>query len=141
MKRNWKVTVTAALALMMLFSMAGCTAAPAEGLWKDAMYTEDAALGEGAKTMAVEIAAGDQSITLTIKTDKETVGDALMEHELISGDVGEFGLYVKNVNGILADYDVDGYYWAFYINGEYAMTGVDMTPIHEGENYRLERAK
>ena len=55
--------------------------------------------------------------------------------ELIAGDESEYGLYVKMVNGITADYDADGVYWAFYINGEYAATGVDSTPITEGESY------
>ena len=48
---------------------------------------------------------------------------------------------MKTVNGITADYDADGVYWAFYINGEYAQTGVDTTPIVEGEEYsfRIEK--
>ena len=39
------------------------------------------------------------------------------------------------VNGITADYDTDGKYWAFYINGEYATTGVDATEIDEEAVY------
>jgi len=54
---------------------------------------------------------------------------------LIAGDTAEYGLYVKTVDGITVDYDTNGKYWAFYINGEYAMTGVDTTPITEGEEY------
>ena len=52
-----------------------------------------------------------------------------------------YGLYIKSVNGIVADYDVDATYWAFYINGEYAMTGVEMTPIAEGDSYLLKVEK
>ena len=70
-----------------------------------------------------------------IHTDKETVGEALLELGLIGGDEGEYGLYVKTVNGITVDYDKDGKYWAFYINGEYASSGVDSTKITEGESY------
>ena len=29
-------------------------------------------------------------------------------------------------------------YWSFLINGESAMTGVDMAPITEGEHYAFE---
>ena len=54
---------------------------------------------------------------------------------MIDGDESEYGLYVKTVNGITADYDTDGVYWAFYINDEYAPTGVDSTTITEGERY------
>ena len=41
-------------------------------------------------------------------------------------------LQVKKAN---TDYDKDGAYWAFYINDEYALTGVDSTKIAEGEHY------
>jgi len=42
---------------------------------------------------------------------------------------------------MLADYDVDQTYWAFYINGEYAVSGVDTTDIDENAVYKLERTK
>ncbi len=64
-----------------------------------------------------------------IKTDKTIVGEALQELELIGGEEGPYGLYVKTVNGIELDYDTHGKYWAFYINGEMAMSGVDKTEI------------
>lgn len=76
-----------------------------------------------------------------IHTDKETVGDALLELEMIAGEDGDFGLYVKAVNGIAADYDVDNTYWAFYVNGEYAMSGVDTTTIEEGTAYMFKVEK
>ena len=46
---------------------------------------------------------------------------------------------LKTVNGISADYGADGYYWALYIGGEYAATGVDTTPISDGGEYALVR--
>lgn len=72
---------------------------------------------------------------ILVHTDKETVGEALLEFGLIEGEESEYGLYVKTVNGITADYDKDGVYWAFYINGEYAQSGVDTTPVTEGDAY------
>ena len=44
---------------------------------------------------------------------------------------------MKTVNGITADYDVDQTYWAFYIDGEYAQTSVDMTAVNDGSVYKL----
>ena len=79
--------------------------------------------------------------TFQISTDKNIVGDALLAEGLIAGEEGAYGLYVKTVNGITADYDVDKTYWAFYINGEYAMTGADSTDIAEGSVYRFEYTK
>ena len=70
-----------------------------------------------------------------ITTGKETVGEALLDEKLIEGDVGEYGLYVKKVNGIEAVYENDGTYWAFYINGEYATSGVDSTKAESGVTY------
>ena len=85
----------------------------------------------------MEVVAGESSVTFTIHTDKETVGAALIEHNLIEGDAGAYGLYIKKVNGILADYDVDQSWWGFYKNGEMMMTGVDMTAFEDGDHYEL----
>ena len=99
-------------------------------------------LGEGQTMFLFTVVDKDGNETnFEIHTDKETVGDALLELELIDGEVGEFGLYVKNVNGITADYDVDQTYWAFYVNGEYAMSGVDATTIEEGMTYAFKVEK
>lgn len=93
-------------------------------------------LGEGEKQFIFTVTDADGKETqYEIHTDKTTVGEALMELDLIAGDEGEFGMYVKTVNGITVDYDTDGKYWAFYIDGEYAMTGVDVTDITEGATY------
>ena len=109
--------------------------------WDGATYKESATVGEGSKTFTVEICAYDKSITLTVKTDASTVGDALSALNLIEGEAGAYGLYVKKVNGVLADYDVDATYWAFYINGEYASSGVDTTNLVNGTTYKMSRAK
>ena len=53
----------------------------------------------------------------------------------VAGDDTEYGLYVKTVNGVTVDYDTDGKYWAFYVDGEYAATGVDSTDITAGATY------
>ena len=91
-------------------------------------------------TLTVTDQEGNETRFL-IHTDKETVGAALLAFDVIAGDEGEFGLYVKTVNGITADYDKDGTYWAFYDNGEYAQTGVDSTAVTEGGNYAFKIEK
>ena len=137
-----KRTVSIALLIICLFSFVACKeSVDATGLWENATYLQDTEFGEGAKTVKVEVKVEEQMITFTINTDKKTVGEALVENGLIAGDEGAYGLYVKKVNGIVADYDVNQSYWAFYINGEMAMTGVDMTDIDETAIYRLEYAK
>ncbi len=79
--------------------------------------------------------------TEVIETKKWTVGAALLDKGIISGEDGQYGLYIKSVNGIAADYDVDQTYWAFYIGDEYAMTGVDKTEITDGATYTLKIEK
>ena len=134
-------TLAVFAAVMVVISLAACNTVEKTGVWEDAVYLKDMEFGKGEKTLSVEVKAEDKSVLFTIHTDKKTVGEALLEHELIDGDEGPYGLYVKVVNGITADFDEDQTYWAFYIDGELAMTGVDMTDIDESAAYRLERTK
>lgn len=146
MKRNIRNAAALILALILAFSLAACgrgtsKTAPAEGLWKDAMYLIDTELGTGAKTLKVEVKAEEKAVLFTVHTDKDTVGEALLDNGLVAGEEGPYGLYVKVVNGITADYDVDQSYWAFNIDGETAMTGVDGAKIAEGTLYQLAYTK
>ena len=100
------------------------------------LLEDGAELGEGETEFLFTITDLDGKETcVTIHTDKATVGEALQELGLIVGEEGPYGLYVKTVNGETADYEKDGAYWAFYINGEYAMTGVDYTAPEAGTTY------
>ena len=104
-----------------------------------AVVEDGSVLGEGSKVFAFTVVDKDGNETsMEIHTDQEMVGAALMELNVIAGEDGPYGLYVKEVNGITAVYEVDETYWAFYVNGEYGMTGVDQTPIEEGKVYKLE---
>ena len=75
--------------------------------------------------------------TFEIETAQTTVGAALLENGLIDGTPSQYGLKVEVVNGLRADYDTDRAYWAFYVDGEYATTGVDSTIIERGKTYAL----
>lgn len=93
-------------------------------------------LGEGETSFIFTVTDADGKETkFLIHTDKKTVGDALIELNLIEGEEGPYGLYVKTVNGATYDYDKDGKYWAFYVNGEYASSGVELTDISEDVTY------
>lgn len=95
-------------------------------------------LGEGDTSFYLTVKDSDNTVTrFQISTNAATVGEALLQLELISGNETEYGLYVTTVNGIAADWDTEKAYWAFYINGEYAMTGVDSTEIVAGTTYEL----
>lgn len=99
-------------------------------------------LGEGKTEFGFTVVDKDGNATeFEIHTDKATVGEALLELNLIAGDAGEYGLYVKQVNGITADYDVDQTYWAFYVNDAYATAGVDATAVEAGAKYAFKVEK
>ena len=135
------------LCCIMLSCLASCnlsvgskkTTATDEGLWANATYKENTTFGTGAKTITVTVEAGGKSVVFTIKTDKATLGDAMMEHQLLAGDQEQYGLYVKVVNGIEADYDKDQSWWGLYSQGEMLMTGVDTTDISNGDIYEIVR--
>ena len=141
MKKTVQSTISIILAIVFLFSFTACASVKRTGVWENATHLKDMTFGSGEKTAVVQVEAEGQLVTFTVKTDESTVGAALLAHGLIAGDQSEYGLYVKVVNGMTADYDVDRSYWAFYIDGEYAQTGVDSTEITEGAVYKLAHTK
>ena len=98
--------------------------------------TSSSVIGEGNTQFEFTVTFVDgTSRQYTVKTNETTVGDALSKVGLIAGEESTYGLYVKTVDGVTLDYNTDGKYWAFYINGAYANSGVDTTEIKSGEVY------
>ena len=122
---------------LMLTACQNNTETEVGGIWENALYTENTEIGEGDKKIEVEVEAEEKKVTVTVNTNAETLADALLENSLIEGEESEYGIYIKVVNGIRADYDKDKRYWAMYKNGEYLMTGADTTPIAHGEHYEF----
>ena len=115
---------------------------PSSGDEGDPTQSKATVLGEGNVTFGFTVTDSDGKETVyEIHTDKKTVGEALLELELIAGDEGAYGLYVKTVDGVTLDYEKDGMYWAFYENGVYASAGVDSTEITEGASYAFKAEK
>lgn len=97
--------------------------------------------GEEKSFVFTVIYADGDGTSFDITTDAETVGEALIAEGLIAGTESEYGLMVDTVTAIKYDYNTDGIYWAFYINNEYAMTGVDSTKITDGATYSFVATK
>ena len=131
------------LLIILVFSvlLVSCEEKSDSSLWDNAIHTENMSFGEGEKTIKVLVKADEKSVVFTISTDAQYLGDAMQEHNLVEGEEGEFGLFIKAVNGIRADYDIDGYYWSLEKDGEYLMTGADETEIADGEQYEFIRTK
>ena len=103
-----------------------------------AVFADGDVLGEGAVALTVKVVDADAvESTFTVKTDADNLADALLDANLVDGDDGAYGLYIKFVNGVRADYDLDKAYWALYSNGEMLMTGASETPVADGEQYEL----
>lgn len=136
------IVLIAAMALMT-----GCNDNPATDAVSSAVTdtvskTEVTNVGEGDTQFKFTVVDKDGKETeFLVSTDKTTVGAALLDAKLIAGEDSQYGLYVKTVNGITLDFDTDGLYWAFYVNGEYAMSGVDTTEIKSGETYTFKADK
>ena len=124
------------LALLMICALTACADVEKTGDWETATYVRDKEFGNGAKTVTVKVVADGQELTFTLHTDKENLEDALVEHNLIDGDAGAYGMYIKMVNGIIADYDTDKTYWAITKAGEMT-AGAKATLISDGECYEI----
>lgn len=112
------------LAAAMLMSFAACNAS-----------SEPEATGPEVTFQFVAVDLEGKETSFDITTNCTIVGEALQQEGLIEGEEGEYGLYVKTVNGITLDWDKDQKYWAFYTGEEYAVTGVDKTQITPGAVY------
>lgn len=106
-----------------------------------AYFTNRPDTQEGSKTITVCVVDNEgTSKEYTHKTDAEYLRQALEEIDglTIEGEESAYGLYVKTVNGVTADYDVDGAYWSFYVNDEYCTEGVDTQPVLDGDSFTIQ---
>ena len=94
-------------------------------------------------TITLEVIYPDgSSKEFVIATDPENnLRQALEGEGIIAGEEGPYGLYVKVVDGVTADYDVDQSWWSLSKDGEMLMTGVDTTPIADGDHFELTYSK
>lgn len=92
---------------------------------------------QGAKALQVTVVYADEtSDEFAFSTDAEFLREALEEQKLIAGDESEYGLFVKTVNGVTVD-EAQQQWWCFTKGGEEVMTGVDATPIADGDHFEI----
>ena len=130
------------LALLLVLAVTGCGGVGNDLPLEEKVVEDGATIGEGAITFAAQVEDLDGNVvSFTVKTDKTIVGEALQELGVLQGEEGPYGLYIKTVNGVTLDYDKDGAYWAFYVDGAYAVAGVDETEIVETSRYLIKAEK
>lgn len=102
---------------------------------------------QGSKAYTVEVSDDTGEVkSYSGRTDAQYLSD-LMDELAAEGDFsyegtgGDYGLFITSVNGLTADYEKDGAYWAIYVNGEYGNYGADAQPVSDGDTYRLSYEK
>ena len=97
-----------------------------------------------------EAEAGTKNVTIVIvhkdgtqkelqfTTDQENLAALLQEKELVTGyESKEYGFTIESVDGVTADWNVDGAYWALYEGEEYATTSAAGILLTDGGVYKL----
>lgn len=131
-----KKQFSAVLALLLLFSLSACGQRAKSD--NTIHLVSGQTYGTGKYSFDLVVTDPDGIDTqVTVKTDKDTLGDALLQLGIVDGEKSDFGLYVKTVNGVTLDYDRDQKYWALYVNGEAVDSGIDATPVTSGDTYTL----
>lgn len=90
----------------------------------------------GDKTIVVSVVVDTETSDFVIETDAEFLRGALEQEGLVEGTESEYGLYVTTVNGVTAD-ESQQQWWCFTRGGGTLETGVDTTPIADGERYEI----
>ena len=95
---------------------------------------------QGNKSITLSIVYGDGSRDdYELHTDAEYLMDAANEIEELtivgSGEGASF--YIDTINGVTADYDADGAYWAIYVDGAYGSYGIMEQPVTDGGSYEI----
>ncbi len=121
MKKIFALILTA----IMLLTFAACGAKPAESDDSVKKFTVTVVHADGTEKM-FEYESGETN-----------VGPVLEEAGLIKGNAGPYGMEITEVDGETAVYETDGAYWAVYVGEEYALSGIDTTPITDGGVYKL----
>lgn len=97
---------------------------------------------EGSKNITIEVVNSENESELyELKTDAEFLEQAMDEAKdqglTYEANEGPYGLEVSKVNGERAVFELDGAYWAFYVNGEYCNYGISQQPVEDGDAFEI----
>ena len=133
MKKVLKSTLALILCLAFCVCLIACNDVEKTGIWENATYLSDTELGQGTKQIQVVISGEEQSITLTINTDKDNLGDALFELNLIDN-----ASYFVTVNGMTADWNKYQAWWKICdADGNALPYGVADAQVSGGELFKI----
>ena len=105
-------------------------------------FSEKAVSGSKSVTLEVISSAAEKTV-YALKTDAEYLCQAMEEAKglTFTAEEGPYGLSVSSVNGETADFNVDGAYWGFFVNGAYCNYGISQQPVHDGDVFTIAYTK
>ncbi len=130
------------LTVCLVLSLAACDAGKLsqgvqEGL-ENAGVLDTTPKNEGQASFTVVVVHKDGTEkTFQYTTEEEFVGPVLEKDGLIQGNAGPYGMEITHVDGEKAVYTEDNAYWSVYEEAEYALQGIDTTPVVDGRTYKL----
>ena len=127
-----KKLIALILSALLLASLCACSFLQPQGQEDPGEETQPL------KTFTVTVVRKDgTSQDYSYQTHEKYVGPVLVEYGLIKGKEGPYGLEITSVEGVQAIYNEDKAYWALYEGEEYALQGIDTTPVVDGRIYKL----
>ncbi len=92
---------------------------------------------KGSKKITVEVVIpNEKTKEFTLYTDEEYLRQPLEKEKLIVGSESQYGLFIQEVNGHKAD-EAKQEWWCVTKDGKTLNTGVDTTPITNGDHFEL----
>lgn len=126
MKLFCKRSILAVMVLLMAMFVFGCGSAD------DASQTNEEPI-----TVSFDVVVdGQVQKTHTAETQVDNLGDFLRESGIVEGENSEYGLYIMTVDGVTADESKEEW-WCVTKGDESVQTGVDSTPIADGDKFEL----
>jgi hypothetical protein len=92
---------------------------------------------KGKKEVTIEVVVpNEETKEFTLNTDAEYLRQALEEKDLIKGKDSDYGFYITEVNGRVAD-EAKQEWWCITQDGATVNYGVDQIAIKDGDHYEL----
>lgn len=98
---------------------------------------------KGSKAITLEVFNQENRTSeYQVQTDAEFLRQVMEEAEgegfTFEGEEGDYGFTLYTINGETHNWNMDGSYWAVYVNGEYCQYGIESQPVRDGDVYRFE---
>jgi len=122
-KKILSVAALAFLAALMLFAYVA--------------FAEKTVAGD--KFVTVEVTDNSGSVTVyEVQSNAEYLIQVMEQAEglTFAFTEGQYGASVHTVNGLRADYALDGAYWSFFVNEEYCNYGISQQPVEDGDRFQ-----